>query len=142
MKKVIIRAVLAVCFGAPALAEGILYECDITDHQRARGWISPKIAIVLPDSNSVKIVDAITLSFATEPVSGTISRNNAKRLIVNWSIKGVKADNGTSFAAVNYRASIAKATGAVSVTTIPAGYDSGLSGSGKCTTRREGSSDF
>jgi hypothetical protein len=136
VKEMFICGLLAAFLGSPMLAEGILYECDITDHEQARGWISPKIAIILPDNASVKVVDALTLSFAKEPVSGTISRNNTKRLIVNWSLKGVKADNGTSFAAVNYRASMSKATGAVSVTTIPAGYDNGLRASGNCKARR------
>lgn len=137
IKNVVLASIAAVGLAGPCLASAVLYECDIADYERAKGWISSKIAIILPGDNSVKIVDAITLSFANEPVSGTVLRDNAKRLIVKWTVEGVKTDDGTSFAGVNYRASIAKTTGAVEVSTIPNGYDTDLRANGDCKTRRK-----
>lgn len=138
MIKSIALAVLATtCFATSLPAAGVLYECDIADHERARGWISPKIAIVLPGDETVKIVDAITLNFSKQPVAGTVLRNNANRLIVKWVVQDVKADNGTSFAGINYRASIGKSNGAIEVKTIPNGYDKGLRATGVCKARRQ-----
>ncbi len=137
MKKFLFSAMVAVFLAGPSSAAGFLYECDVKDHERARGWISPKIAIIFPDAETVQIVDALTLNFVKKPVAGTILRNNAKRVIVKWNIEGVKADNGQSFAGVNYRASISKATGALEVKTIPNGYDSGLRGTGTCKKRNK-----
>ncbi|MGC1496514.1 MAG: hypothetical protein WA790_11960 [Sulfitobacter sp.] len=137
MKQMFFSALAAVFLAGPVSAAGFLYECDVKDHERARGWISPKIAIIFPDEDTVQIVDALTLTFVKKPVTGTILRNNAKRLIVKWEIEGMKADNGQSFAGVNYRASISKATGAVDIKTIPNGYDKGLSGQGSCKKRNK-----
>ena len=136
-RNVILSALSAVFLAGPSWAAGFLYECDVTDHKRAKGWISPKIALILPDDGSVQIVDALTLHFVKKPVTGTILRDDAKRLIVKWNIKGAKADNGQSFAGFNYRVSISKATGALSVKAIPNGYDSGVSGAGTCKKRNK-----
>ncbi|MGJ8615733.1 MAG: hypothetical protein ACSHWS_02765 [Sulfitobacter sp.] len=136
-KNTIFAGFAALCLASPAWAAGVLYECDITDHERARGWISPKIAIVVPGDKTVSVVDAITLTFVKKPVSGTILRDNAKRLIIKWGVQGVKSDDGTSFASVNYRASISKTTGAIDVTTIPTGYDIGLRAKGACKKRNK-----
>ncbi len=137
MTNTIFAGFAALCLASPAWAAGVLYDCDIADHERARGWISPKIAIILPGDKSVSVVDAITLTFVKKPVSGTILRNNAKRLIVKWGVKGVKSDDGTSFAGVNYRASISKTTGSIAVSTIPTGYDIGLRAKGACKIRNK-----
>lgn len=122
---------------SPVSAAGFLYECDIVDPERARGWISPKIAIIFPDEKSVQILDAITLSYTKNPVPGTISRNNSKRLIVKWLVTGVKADNGRSFAGIKYRASISKSTGAIEVSMLPKGYDKGVRAEGTCKKRKK-----
>lgn len=135
MKNVVLAALAATCFATAAPAAGLLYECDIANHERARGWISPKIAIILPGDETVKIVDAITLSVSKQPVEGRILRNNAGRVIVKWVVEGIKADDGTSFAGINYRASIGKSNGAVEVKTIPNGYDNGLRATGVCKAR-------
>ncbi|MGC1503571.1 MAG: hypothetical protein WA782_05460 [Sulfitobacter sp.] len=62
---------LFLMLGGPSLAlaaEGYLYECDMQDIARARGWVSPKIAIILPEKGGVTVVDALTLTFATAPL--------------------------------------------------------------------------
>lgn len=128
-------ALVAMCFATAAPAAGVLYECDISNHERARGWISPKIAIILPGDETVKILDGITLSVSQQPVEGSILRNTAGRVIVKWVVEGIKADDGTSYAGINYRASIGKSNGAVEVKTIPNGYDKGLRATGVCKAR-------
>lgn len=137
MKLMSFAGLTTIFLSGPVAAAGLLYDCDIANHERANGWISPKIAIILPGDNTVKIVDAITLTFAKEPVAGNILRDNAKRLVVKWTVEGVKADSGASFAGVNYRASLSKSTGKIEVSTIPKGYDTGLRAAGVCKSRNK-----
>ncbi|MDG1168790.1 MAG: hypothetical protein P8N14_06295 [Sulfitobacter sp.] len=126
------------CTSAQAnVAAGFLYECDIAEPERGQGWISPKIAIVLPAQGEVQVVDALTLAFSPTPVIATILRDDAKRLTLKWSLQNVRADNGRSFAYFDYRASIAKATGRMELTAGPRSFDTGLRGTGLCRKRSE-----
>ena len=118
-------------------ASGFLYECDMEDPDQGLGWVSPKIAIVLPGDGSVTVVDALTLTFAEDPVLGRILRDNDARFIVKWTLKDVRADTGRSFANFDYRASIAKSTGRIELTAGPRTFDSGLRSVGTCRKRTE-----
>lgn len=137
----ILLAVLAVSMAfatPPARAgTGFLYDCDMADPDRGYGWISPKIALVLPGDGTVTIIDALTLTFAQEPVLGRILRDNDSRLIVKWTLDNVRADTGRSFAYFDYRASITKSTGAMELTAGPRTFDTGLRGEGTCRKRTE-----
>ncbi|WP_353298241.1 hypothetical protein [Sulfitobacter pacificus] len=124
----------------PALAwsaSGYLYDCDMQDIERGRGWVSPKIAIIVTADGVVTVVDALTLTFATAPVRANVLRDNDKRLIVKWSLQNVRADSGRSFANFDYRASIAKRTGQVELTAGPRTFDAGLRGAGTCVRRTQ-----
>jgi hypothetical protein len=128
--------VAAVFFAGPTLAsEAFMYDCDMTVTERSLGWISPKIALVFAVDGSVKVVDAVVLHFEGGPIEGTVLRNNASRAIVKWTVKGARADNGTSFANFDYRASIAKKTGKMELSAIPREYDLGLRSAGTCNKR-------
>lgn len=116
---------------------GFLYDCDMADPDRGFGWISPKIALVLPGDGTVTVIDALTLTFAEEPVVGRILRDNDSRLIVKWTLDNVRADTGRSFAYFDYRASISKSTGALELTAGPRTFDTGLRGEGTCRKRTE-----
>ncbi|MDF3413321.1 hypothetical protein HKX54_02535 [Sulfitobacter sp. M57] len=130
----------ALMLGLPSLAlsaPGYLYECDMHDIERARGWVSPKIAIILPATGGVTIVDALTMTFASEPVQGTVLRDNDRRLIVKWTLRNVRADSGRSFANFDYRVSIAKSSGQMELTAGPRTFDAGLRGVGTCIKRSQ-----
>ena len=112
-----------------------MYECDMTDASRSKGWISPKLALVFAADGSAKVVDGVIMYVNGAPIPATVVRNNANRAIVKWSVKGVRADNGTSFARFNYRASVTKKTGQIELTAIPSNFDTGLRSGGKCRKR-------
>ncbi|WP_370402119.1 hypothetical protein [Sulfitobacter sp. JB4-11] len=118
-------------------AQGYLYDCDMQYVKQGRGWVSPKIALVFPGDGTVKVVDSVTLHFNEGPLLGTIVRENATRMVVKWSVENAKAENGTSFNNFDYRASIAKRTGAIELTAIPRHYDSGLRSPGTCRKRTQ-----
>ena len=118
-------------------ATGFLYDCTMEDVDQGKGWVSPRIALVLPGDGTVTVIDALTLTFSEDPVAGTILRDNASRLIVRWSLRNVRADNGRSFANFDYRASIAKPSGRMELTAGPRTFDSGLRSVGTCRKRTE-----
>lgn len=133
-----ILTVLAILMGGGgAAAAPYLYECDMTDIARGRGWISPKIAVVLPGDGTVKIVDSVILSFRRGALKGTLLRDSPSRLIVKWTVRDVRAENGRSFAHFDYRASISKASGVIDLTASPREFDTGLRSLGKCSRRTE-----
>lgn len=120
-----------------ASTAGFLYDCDMSDADNGRGWVSPKIAIVLPGDGSVTVIDALTLAFFDDPIEGTILRDDDKRLIVKWTLRNVRADSGRSFAYFDYRASLAKQSGRIELTAAPRAFDTGLRSTGSCRKRTE-----
>lgn len=138
LRKAIIGLGTALLWPSLALsAPGFLYECDMLGTEQGRGWISPKIAIVLPAKGDVTVIDALTLTFAKGAAKATVLRDNNKRFIVKWTLKNVRADSGRSFAHFDYRVSISKATGKIELTAGPRTFDSGLRSSGTCTKRNQ-----
>ncbi len=133
----IILALTSFAVDAPSAraATGFLYDCDMAETDRGRGWISPKIALVFTADGKVTVIDAITLHFSKTPVIATVLRDNAHRLIVKWTVPRARADSGRSFSHFDYRASIAKASGRIDLTAIPRSYDVGLQGRGVCHKR-------
>jgi hypothetical protein len=134
------RAVAAVALattlaGGAAAAPGYLYDCAIEPVESGRGWISPRLALVLPGDGSVTVIDAITMTFSDVPVLGRILRDDARRLIVKWTVTGARTDRGRSFAHFDYRASVSKRSGRIALTAIPRAFDSGVHGTGACARR-------
>lgn len=130
-------AMMSFAVAASASASGFLYDCTMRDTGSSLGWISPKIAIVLPKDGPVQVIDALTMTFGEDPVPATVLRDNEKRFIVKWTLQDVRADTGRSFANFDYRASIAKSTGQIEVTAGPRTFDSGLRSVGTCQKRTE-----
>ncbi|MCX7560773.1 hypothetical protein OS190_14445 [Sulfitobacter sp. F26204] len=136
MRRIVAGLGLAlVCPGLAFSAPAFLYDCDMDGTEYGRGWLSPKIAIVLPEEGGATIVDAMTLTFLKGPVAGTILRDNDSRFIVKWTLENVRADSGRSFAHFDYRASISKTTGKIDLTAGPRTFDSGLRSQGTCARR-------
>lgn len=109
----------------------------MADTDSSLGWISSKIAIVLPEDGPVQVIDALTLTFEEDAVPVTVLRDNAQRFIVKWTLQDVRADTGRSFANFDYRASLNKRTGQIEVTAGPRTFDSSLRGVGTCQKRTE-----
>ena len=135
MKKVLLSALLAATASIAQAAPGLLYDCDMRNVKQGKGWVSPKIALVLPGDGTVQVIDAVTLHFNDGPLEGTIVRENDRRLVVKWSIENAKADNGKSFSNFDYRASISKTNGNIELTAIPRQFAAGLRSPGTCRKR-------
>jgi hypothetical protein len=137
LKSIVLSLSLGLVAPMAQAAPGFLYDCTLSGTKQGRGWISPTVALVFPGDGSVKVVDAVTLHFNNGPVAGTILRDNAKRLVVKWTVKGAKADSGRSFANFDYRASISKSSGKMELTAIPREFDAGVRSAGKCAKRNK-----
>lgn len=137
MKKLFLSIALALTAQAAQAAPGYMYECDMKYVKQGKGWISPKVVLVLPGDGSVKVVDAVTLHFYKEPLLGTIVRENNKRLVVKWTISEAKTDSAESYTNFDYRASISKRNGAMELTAIPRNFEGGLRSPGTCRKRNQ-----
>lgn len=137
MKNLFLSIALAMSATVAQAAPGYLYDCDMTYVKQGKGWVSPKIAFVLPGDGTVKVVDAVTLHFNKEPLRGTIARENDKRLVITWVINNARTDSGTTFNNLRYRASISKSSGQIELTARPGHYDSGLRSPGSCRKRTQ-----
>ena len=119
----------------PAAAAGILYECDMSNINRGNGWVSPKIAFVLPGDGSVTVVDAVTLHFNGKPLGGKIQRDSNTHTHIRWTIKDARSDNGTAFSKVDYKAVLTKASGRINLTTKARQSASNVQTQGRCAKR-------
>lgn len=129
-------ALIALLAPMPAqAASGFLYDCTLTDADKSRGWISSKLAVVVPGDGTVQVVDGVILHFNGAPLAAEVLRDNGQRLILKWSIENARAKSGKSFANLDYRVSIAKSSGAIEMHTMPRNYDAGMRSGGTCVKR-------
>lgn len=127
----------AVVFGAlftlPAMAAGVLYDCDL-DAKRAKGWVSNKMAFVFEDNGSVKVVDSVLLHYVGNPVAARM-RKSGDVARLNWSISGA-VDNAQQFIPTfSYTAKLNLKTLSLSVSAKPAYFPQRFSGKGSCVKR-------
>lgn len=133
---------IALCLGlGTALplhaSKGTFWECTMPDYTSGKGWISPTIGLILPGDGTAQVVDALVLSHYNKPIRARLQRDNARRLIVKWSLENIKATNGTSFPNFDYRISVNKGTGRADLEAIPRQYDYGLLSTGTCKIRTD-----
>lgn len=131
------RAILAFLFSiaAPVVAaQGVLYDCDLTQLKRGGGWISEKIGIVIDEEGRASVSDAHVLQRTSAPIDGTVVRNNDRRLVVAWTISGARDRSGQTATRFRYEATI-KNDGQITVYARPSGYSNRFFGTGTCTTR-------
>lgn len=119
----------------PAAAAGFLYECDMSGAKLAQGWISAKVAFVLPGDGSVSVVDAVILHANGAPLAGKVLRESTSHLHIKWTIKDLRSDIGTAFAATDYKAVITKSTGRINLSMKPRHFDRGFQSGGTCVKR-------
>lgn len=125
--------VLGVCSMAmPVQANGVLYDCDITQKRQGVGWISEKIAIVVTQSGQVVVSDGIILRFNRQPMQARVGRNTDRKLVIRWTLKDVVNANNQTTPAFEYSATLSKATNKIAVYASPEGYPNRFSGKGTC----------
>jgi hypothetical protein len=118
----------------PAAAAGVLYECDITDRQKKVDWVSPKLAVILPEQGQAQVYDSIILNFVGKPVPAKV-RKRGDNLIVSWSLKGLRDSNEQTVPTFEYTAKLNTKTNAVHLTANPTSYPNRWTGRGTCKQR-------
>lgn len=132
------RIVFTVFFAVAATAssaQGVLYDCDLTQLKRGGGWISEKIGIVLDGTGRARVSDALILSVHSVPIDGEIVRNNDRKLVVTWTLRGITNGSNQYTPYFDYHATVRK-NGAISVYARPDGYHNRFSGTGTCKMRQ------
>lgn len=119
----------------PALAaQGVLYDCDMTNLKRGKGWISEKIAIVVRDNGTATVSDSLVLAVYSAPVAAESVRQTANRLTVRWTIRSYTNGSNQRTPYFDFEATIRK-NGKISVYARPDLYHNQFSGTGTCTKR-------
>lgn len=119
----------------PALAaQGVLYDCDMTNLKRGKGWISEKFAFVVRDNGTVTVSDAFVLEVYSAPVTASSVRQTANRLTIKWTIRGYTNSENQRTPYFDFEATIRK-NGKISVYARPDLYHNQFSGTGTCTKR-------
>ncbi|MEP3784059.1 hypothetical protein [Ascidiaceihabitans sp.] len=135
LKPVAVAMALMCASAVPAAAAGFLWDCKLSDYARSKGWIASTIGFVDDGSGAVQVVDPLILHYNKVALQGQVLRNDAKRLIVKWTLSGGEKEGGGTYGDFDYRASISKANGKIQLTAKPRQFDSGLRSGGRCTRR-------
>ncbi|MEP2641752.1 hypothetical protein [Roseobacter sp.] len=131
------RILMSLCLLAPVpgfAAQGVLYDCDITEAKRTGGWIGDKIAIVHFDDGTATVSDSFVLAVNSGPIQAKVKRNTDRKLVVTWTIEGYETSGNQYVPYFDFRATIKK-DGAITVYAQPDGYHNRFSGSGMCRKR-------
>lgn len=134
MIRILTTALILTCAAATANAGGVLYECDMTQLKRGKGWISEKIAIVLHDNGAASVSDSMVLRVSSVPVAAQSVRNTSSKLVVKWVIRNYTNGSNQTTPYFDYEAIIRK-NGKISVYASPDGYPDRFSGTGSCSKR-------
>lgn len=123
------------CVGGPASAAGFLYDCTITKKPTDVGWLSDKLAFVVPGDGKIQVIDAVTLNFGISPTTVKVSRNSDTKLVMRLALKGVRDRNGLQVPIFDYTARIDKATLGITLEANPRGFPKNWVGRGSCVKR-------
>jgi len=138
MRNAIVALVLA--FGSiqatPAQAQGVGYQCKLATTSQQGNWLPEFLFIgYKPAENLVIISDPIILYFNDrQPVKGKLESDTDNRISVTWRLE-TKSGTG-QFVRMAYRATIFKATGKLSISAKPLGYQDTFTGRGTCEARK------
>jgi hypothetical protein len=123
------------CVGGQASAAGFLYDCSITEKGARMGWLSDKLAFVVPGDGKIQVIDAVTLNFRVSPLTVKVTRNTDTKLVMRWALKGVRDSNGLQVPTFDYTARINKETLGITLEANPRGFSKNWVGRGSCVKR-------
>lgn len=117
-----------------AVAEQDVWLCKLKTAQNS--FVMKEMAVAVDEAAGTALVnDALIHHLIGTPVAATVTGNDAKQTRLKWVLKGIPA-TATRTATVNYRATLTKASGRISVTAQPQGADNTFLDSGTCTRQK------
>jgi hypothetical protein len=117
-----VLAMLCLTLAGPALASGVLYECDIPKKRDGLFWISDKIGIVIMSAGEVAVSEQVTLLFNKAPVKAPVTRYNDRRMVIRWTVKDAACGDNQRIDGFDYSAVLIKATNNILVHADPVGF--------------------
>lgn len=126
---------LALLMPLPAMAQGVLYDCDITELRENVGWVPEKIGIVVDEGGAVTVIDPLIMHFNKEPMQARVSRNTADRLDIRWTLRNVTGGSNQTVDFFDYQVQINKNTNRIGVWAKPDNFQNRFTGKGNCTPR-------
>ncbi|KEJ90330.1 hypothetical protein [Sulfitobacter donghicola] len=133
LRQSLIATLMVVSLAAPAAAKGVLYDCKL-DAKRAKGWVSPTMAIVFEDAGTVKVADGALLHYVGHPVVARV-RKSGDVARLHWNIAGAHDHVGQVIPTFSYTAKLNLKTLGVSVLAKPVGFPQRFTGKGTCKKR-------
>ena len=114
---------------APAHAGNNVYRCEMKGQDR--GWLPKELIIAHSDgSGGATVIDPIIQHFVGKPLGAKVKKDNAKIVSFQWTLRA--QDSRGQNIRWQYRASITKASGKLSLVATPLGYVGPLNGGGSC----------
>lgn len=138
MKKTVLGIGLAALLSPlSALAQPLMYDCDINKRDPRVDWVPAKLAVIFDGQGKVSVVDHIILTFFQKPMAASVVERNGK-LRVRWEVKNAKDNLNQRVPNFSYTAVITKSTGAVKVSANPTNTPQNWTGRGTCSVRKDG----
>ena len=131
----LIGLILSLCTTA-ASAQGVLYECDVTQKKKDLDWISDKVGIVVKADGHVMVTDAVILHFNKRPMPATLVRDTPKRLDIRWTLTNTKDDRNQSTPHFDYTAQVNKKNMKFAIYGKPENFPNRFVGKGTCRVRK------
>lgn len=130
MKLTFCAVAFSALFTLPAMAAGVLYDCDLNS-KRVNGWVSQKMAFVFEDDGTVKVVDSVLLAFEIGAVNTRV-RTSGDVARMHWNIAAATDSVGQKVPTFSYTAKLNLETLSLSVLAKPVGFPQRFSGKGTC----------
>ncbi|MEM9550857.1 MAG: hypothetical protein AAGA05_06765 [Pseudomonadota bacterium] len=130
MKKLLLILASLIVFPMAASAQGVTYECELSNNE-SYGWISPKMIVsVDPDKNAAAVLDAYIYRQHEHPIPVEFRQTRNGLYKLKWSLSAVPAAARTIKA--SWSATLDPKSQVIRAHAILNGYDNRPSGQGRC----------
>lgn len=119
--------------GTSVAAEPLAWDCSI-GYRKVNGWITTRYLVNYdPAKSEASVVDGVIQHFKKGFIPAEVKKDDGEVLSLGWIVR-VSGNSGSG--TIRYGASINQKSGAVTMSSIPLGYDNGESGRGTCARTR------
>lgn len=135
MKTKIFLVALTLAAGIGGAAAAETYTCKMKPAGKSHSI--PTDVIIGHDVASASIVvnDNFIQHYVGNPIAGVLKSKTSNRILVTYTVPGVKNDSGQYTAGLIYSINIQLPSGTATMTGKPQGYANSWRGSGTCTVK-------
>lgn len=120
---------------APALAGGVIWDCDFPENKASSGgWADGRVVVQMQEGAAEAIVNsAVIMHFIGKPVTAMVVTDKPEQLVLSWEVEANnKSPEGHQYTRMKYKLNIVRGGALATYFAQPLAYDNKWRNEGKC----------